>query len=727
MLVPPKAQTLEYMDAQAPEPDRFAKVVIYFQASDEPFAEEYKVGPLPISNATTMTPIVNPSSGTSKIRVYDADFDEQNDFARQHAIEMSDIVKDLLGAEPEEFALFGTDALPDADNRLTCFVGFWGRPETDDAVTLSPQGLQMHFDFTGRDRTQWKFLGWYYNGEFYDSHASFRQAWSEPDFEKPTRNNAATSSWISPNRVGTSSPLDLLSPPMQVQPGGPRFTVDQSERYVEWQEWKFYISFSRNTGLRLFDVKFRDERILFELGLDEAIAFYAGVDPIQSSTAYLDSFYGFGRFAMSMVPGFDCPVHAHWLNTTVHQNERSTTHENSICVFETELDHLLQRHTSDFDLSVTKNIVLIVRSVSTIGNYDYTFDYKFYLDGSLEVIVRASGYIQSAFWAKNDGHGYRIGDGLSGSMHEHVLTFKVDFDIKGVANTVHRDTIVVDTIKFPWSTHERNTMRIQKDKIISEDDGRQTYGSNGDTLFYVGNDDSLNSFGEVPGYAFRPSLGGGAKVLTVQNSSTLGRAAAYATSPINILVQRDTEQNAAHFLSTLDPSNPLIDFAKFFDGDNLEQKDIVLFLNLGMSHVPNSADLPNTVMTTAQAGLMFSPHNMFSSDASRSTHRMARIRFSESSSGVSSVDTFGSNQANGTLDLSTLQPDLMAYKVESVVRKFPYEPLEADDEVAEDEDEAAEVEEVDQEAPGQQDHVGVAVSDDEENDLFDFEDLEEEL
>ena len=54
-------------------------------------------------------------------------------------------------------------------------------------------------------------------------------------------------------------------------------------------DFTFYISYSRDTGLRLFDIKYRGERIIYELGLEEAIAHYAGNDPAQSGTAYLDT------------------------------------------------------------------------------------------------------------------------------------------------------------------------------------------------------------------------------------------------------------------------------------------------------------------------------------------------------------------------------------------------------------------------------------------------------
>lgn len=53
-------------------------------------------------------------------------------------------------------------------------------------------------------------------------------------------------------------------------------------------DFSFYLAFTRDTGMRLYDVKFKGERIIYELGLQEAIAHYAGNDPVQSGTAYLD-------------------------------------------------------------------------------------------------------------------------------------------------------------------------------------------------------------------------------------------------------------------------------------------------------------------------------------------------------------------------------------------------------------------------------------------------------
>lgn len=59
-------------------------------------------------------------------------------------------------------------------------------------------------------------------------------------------------------------------------------------------DFSFYITFTRDTGMKFFDIKYRGETVVYELGLQEAIAHYAGNDPVQSGTAYLDTYYGFG-------------------------------------------------------------------------------------------------------------------------------------------------------------------------------------------------------------------------------------------------------------------------------------------------------------------------------------------------------------------------------------------------------------------------------------------------
>lgn len=114
-------------------------------------------------------------------------------------------------------------------------------------------------------------------------------------------------------------------------------------------------------------------------------------------------------------------------------------------MFEIDQGFPIQRHSWAGYTTVTKNIAFNVRAIYTIGNYDYMTTYQFSLDGSVEISVRASGYISSAFYAQNEDYGFKIHDSLSGSLHDHVITFKADFDILGEANSMEKVAIVPST------------------------------------------------------------------------------------------------------------------------------------------------------------------------------------------------------------------------------------------------------------------------------------------
>lgn len=123
--------------------------------------------------------------------------------------------------------------------------------------------------------------------------------------------------------------------------------------------------------MRLFDIKFNGERIVYELGMQEAMAHYAGNGPGQSALSFLDSYYGFGPNAFELVNGYDCPAYATYLPTSFYWREERRSHQNSICIFEMDAGYPIARHTANNYVYTTKNVHLVVRSVSTLGNYDY--------------------------------------------------------------------------------------------------------------------------------------------------------------------------------------------------------------------------------------------------------------------------------------------------------------------------------------------------------------------
>jgi primary-amine oxidase len=152
----------------------------------------------------------------------------------------------------------------------------------------------------------------------------------------------------------------------------------------------------------------------------------------------------------SLVEGFDCPWGSTFWNITYPSSNKTQVNPNAICIFETDMNFPLSRHrtssSNDYgfrDLGTVKGAGLIVRAIATVGNYDYMFDYSFHMDGSLEVIVRASGYLQSSFYYPAQAKfGPRIQQATQGSLHDHIVTYKADFDILGTANSLQVTELV---------------------------------------------------------------------------------------------------------------------------------------------------------------------------------------------------------------------------------------------------------------------------------------------
>lgn len=360
------------------------------------------------------------------------------------------------------------------------------------------------------------------------------------------------------------------------------------------------------------------------------------------------------------------------MNTSFYVTETTHTHINSICFFEFDADYPIQRHSTDRYVANTKNIFFAVRSVSTVGNYDYAFTYEFYLDGSIKVSVRASGYIQSAYYAHNEDYGYQIHEALSGSIHDHVLNYKADFDILGTENTMQATTFVPTTEYYPWSDDDgpRNTMKLTRSFITSEDDSKLFWGANGATQYRVVSTASTNKYGEYRGYRILP--GDGTSHLTVLNSSNLVNAVHPFTHDLFVTKQHDTEPRSCHPYNGMDVADPMVNFDTFFDGENIEQEDIVVWFNLGMHHLPHTGDLPNTVFTTAHSSVQFMPLNYYESDISRETRQMVRANYHDGKTGV--IKTFGAEEQTCAVQVGGVVEALEGYIGDVVVRKWPYDP-----------------------------------------------------
>lgn len=72
-----------------------------------------------------------------------------------------------------------------------------------------------------------------------------------------------------------------------------------------------------------------------------------------------------------------------------------------------------------------------------------------------------------------------------------------------------------------------------------------------------------------------PHIGGAGMHATIQDSSNLGPSLNFAKAPLYVTKHSDAEFSSAHASNAYDPYNPVIDFAKYLNGENLEQEECV--------------------------------------------------------------------------------------------------------------------------------------------------------
>ncbi|KAF2719580.1 amine oxidase catalytic domain-containing protein [Polychaeton citri CBS 116435] len=642
-LRPNKTDTVPYMFNDESVPGRYAKAVLNEERHGYSYLVYYSVGPLPVSEKTKVEPLEFPfNSGRNYVTNLLSDFMGSIAVGKALAENVSDITEELLGVKADPSSKNpGLEALPRPtkieDGGVVLWIQFFRPGLQSSGRTLLPQGIYAKVNATSPDVENWEIGEWYYNGVLYKDVEQFRAAIKSPGFEKTPIN--LDGHWTDTEEFDNEMEGRELPPPVSVQPYGPRYKLDKKQQYVKWFGFEFYLATSPAQGLMLYDIRFKGERIMYHLGLEEAMAHYAGDDPMAGGQEFFDAFFGMGTSSFELVPGYDCPAYADYLDARSHRLYGTETLPNSICVFEYTSDYLLSRHTAQYMVTASRNTFLTLRSVATVGNYDYTIDYQFYLDGAIEVKVRASGYIYGAFYAQNslkneDEYGHRVHEALSTSMHDHVINFRADMDVAGSSNDMVKLAIEPTTKEYDWDKasgiSERNTMHL-KEYPVEEEQGID-WAKNGEQFYIVYSADKKNKWGERRGYRVTSGTGmGNTPHLTIKNSTTLGNSARWAEHDIWVVRNKDTEPRGADPLNYLEPHHPLIDFNDIANGESLERSseydgDLVVYFNLGSHHIPHSGDIPNTLMHTSASSVMFVPHNFADSDPSRQSVQGVRLQ-----------------------------------------------------------------------------------------------------
>lgn len=326
-------------------------------------------GPLPIQSENAISPLSFPyNSGRSSSRTYTPDEKAITQWYENITREADDIISDLWRLQTpafgssksvlETYIVASNDQVTLEDGHVMKWVAYVRKGF---ASTILPQGVYFKADTTGRNPENWRVVMWLYNGVIYADIHEFRAAWSSSTFEKIPLNSEGVWTTIEPPPMPDSWEYSNNSPPEFQQIGGSRIAVDRDDSFVSWMGFSFNFAFSQVNGIALYDIRLDGERIFDELSLQEALAYYAGNDLIQSSTTFFDSLFGLGTTTSELIPGYDCLAYAEFFDTYHFRGEKAHRKSGTACLFEAPSEYPTQRHRRGATVTSYTSFILIFR------------------------------------------------------------------------------------------------------------------------------------------------------------------------------------------------------------------------------------------------------------------------------------------------------------------------------------------------------------------------------
>ncbi|NXV82412.1 AOC1 oxidase, partial [Atlantisia rogersi] len=615
-LLPPKKKlALRYLDHGGPRPRRQARAVVFFGGQAEPNITEFAVGPLP-----------RPSS-YRPLR-----------FKGGRAIPFS--ARPMTQLEYELLHRTLAAALEPLYQLLRDSTGFWyhncsGRCLTFSDIAprglasgerrswlvlqrfvegffLHPVGLEVLVDHQDPDPQRWAVQQLWYNGRYFSSPQELAESYERGMLEVAHLDKLPArqlfSSYEPRGSFATGTPTEVHGAKV-CEPQGRRYRL-QGNR-LEYGGWSLAFRLRSSAGLQLFDLRFNGERLAYEVSVQEAIAFYGGHTPAAMQTKYMDAGWGMGSVTYELARGIDCPETATYVDAHhLYDTDGPARFSHAICVFELPTGVPLRRHfDSDFQggfhfYAGLEGRALVLRTTSTVYNYDYIWDFLLYPNGVMEAKVHATGYIHATFYTpEGRRYGSRVHSHLLGNLHTHLVHYKVDLDIAGTGNSFETMDVRFENISNPWSPGARHLPPAPHPPM------------------WVGS--RWHSWGGGTGTLPQPQHPG-TWVQSPYPVLTLPRPCRYHLA---VTRHHEDEPSSSSIYAQNDPWEPLVSFEGFLrNNETIEDQDLVAWVTVGFLHVPHAEDIPNTATPGNAVGFFLRPFNFFDEDPSVASRSPVIIR-----------------------------------------------------------------------------------------------------
>uniref|UniRef100_A0A2K5VMV2 Amine oxidase n=1 Tax=Macaca fascicularis TaxID=9541 RepID=A0A2K5VMV2_MACFA len=634
MLLPKKHHVLRFLDKGERQPVREARAVIFFGDQEHPNITEFAVGPLPGPRyLRALSPRPGHQSSWASRPVSTAEYALLSHTLQEATKPLHQFFLNTTGfsfQDCHDRCLAFTDVAPRgmASGQRRSWLIIQRYVE---GYFLHPTGLELLVDHGSTDARHWAVEQVWYNGKFYGSPEELARKYADGEvdvvvLEDPLPRGKGHESTEEPPLFSSYKPRgDFPSPihvsgPRFVQPHGPRFRLEGNA--VLYGGWSFAFRLRSSSGLQVLNVHFGGERIAYEVSVQEAVALYGGHTPAGMQTKYLDVGYGLGSLTHELAPGIDCPETATYLDTFHYYDTDDPVHyPQALCLFEMPTGVPLRRHfNSNFKggfnfYAGLKGQVLVLRTTSTVYNYDYIWDFIFYPNGVMEAKMHATGYVHATFYTPEGlRHGTRLHTHLIGNIHTHLVHYRVDLDVAGTKNSFQTLQMKLENITNPWSPRHRVVQPTLEQTRYSRERQAAFRFKRKLPRYLLFTSPQENPWGHKRSYRLQiHSMADQVLPPGWQEE----QAITWARYPLAVTKYRESELCSSSIYHQNDPWDPPVVFEKFLhNNENIENEDLVAWVTVGFLHIPHSEDIPNTATPGNSVGFLLRPFNFFPEDPS---------------------------------------------------------------------------------------------------------------
>ena len=392
-----------------------------------------------------------------------------------------------------------------------------------------------------------------------------------------------------------------LKPIEITQPEGPSFTLDGN--LLRWQDWELRVGFDAREGLTLHEISIAGRPLIYRASVAEMVVPYGDPNFRYWQTYFDSGEFLVGVYANSLELGCDCLGEIAYLDATVtDDNGQPRVIGNAICIHEEDFG-ILWKHTDIFNGSAQsrRQRRLVVSFFTTVGNYDYGFYWYFYLDGTVELEIKATGIV---FTSANPGpYATEVAPGLGAPVHQHLFSARLDMQVDGQANAV--EEVDVHGLPIGPDNPYGNAIGHTVTRLTRESHAARRNDATRGRTWRVINPGQPNRYGQPVAYTLYPEP---APVLLADPEAPLTKRAGFATSHLWVTRYDHAERYPAGDFVNQHPGGAGLPAWTAADRD-IDGQDIVVWHTFGPTHTPRPEDWP--VMPVARCGFVLKPTGFF--------------------------------------------------------------------------------------------------------------------